>query len=534
MDNDTQAKLQTLFVNYTKNLPKKIADLEAQWLDLSQHWDSKKIQEFHRLIHSLCGSAGTYGYSDLSKTTRQLEIYLKKNLNSTSLTTEDKEEISTLFENIKTVAASAVHDSKFTSPFTEKIEKKLIYFITQDEDLIQELYENLEEAGYNLKRILSILDLIPAIKENQPAVLIFDIQDLDIEKDGIQKLFEIQKQFSIPLICAAENTDLLTRLLAIRIGSSAFFSKPLDTFYLVKTINQLCDLRSDPYRILILDDSTSLAEYYALILREAGMVTYAITNPLLIIEALAQFQPDLILMDVYMPDCTGLELATLLRQETMYARIPIIFLSIEEDKFKQLSVLSLGGGDDFLTKPILPQHLITAVYSRAKRAEMLNSFMITDSLTGLLNHTNILLRLEIELARAERQKNQLAFIMIDIDNFKSINDIHGHLIGDKVLKKLSSLLIRKLRKVDSVGRYGGEEFAIIMPKTDIKNSLDICERLRDQFSQISFTHEGTEFSVTFSVGIATYPEYKDINSLVMAADQALYKAKNNGGNQSAY
>ena len=125
-------------------------------------------------------------------------------------------------------------------------------------------------------------------------------------------------------------------------------------------INFVAGIKSSPYRIIIIEDSVILAETYSLILKQAGMITTTVTDPLCLLETINDFQPDLILMDLYMPKCTGFELAAIIRQEMNYTRIPIIFLSTEADKYKQLAALSIGG-DDFLTKPISPDHLVSAV-----------------------------------------------------------------------------------------------------------------------------------------------------------------------------
>jgi diguanylate cyclase (GGDEF)-like protein len=195
-----------------------------------------------------------------------------------------------------------------------------------------------------------------------------------------------------------------------------------------------------------------------------------------------------------------------------------------------LAALNLGG-DDFLTKPILPQHLVAAVKARAKRAGILGSYMTRDSLTGLLNHSNILHQLDVELVRAERHDLSLVFVMIDIDHFKAINDKYGHIVGDRVLRKLSELLLTRMRKSDYVGRYGGEEFALILPNTKLEASKKILDDLRQRFSHIRFVVDDSDFSVSFSVGAAGFPKYQSSHVLIEAADQALYKAKKEGRNK---
>ncbi len=231
-----------------------------------------------------------------------------------------------------------------------------------------------------------------------------------------------------------------------------------------------------------------------------------------------------------MPECTGYELAEILRQEKKYTKIPIIFLSTEEDKEKKMFAISLGG-DDFLTKPVSPQHLISAVRSRSKRASILNYYMTTDSLTGLLNHSSILQQLDIQLTRLNQTNNVGSLIMVDIDHFKIINDSYGHQVGDFVIKKLASLFLTRLRGQDTVGRYGGEEFVLILPGANLENSQQIANDLRIQFSKHCFYAENEEFFVTFSAGVTTFYENTDSSKIIEEADQALYKAKQMGRNK---
>jgi diguanylate cyclase (GGDEF)-like protein len=157
--------------------------------------------------------------------------------------------------------------------------------------------------------------------------------------------------------------------------------------------------------------------------------------------------------------------------------------------------------------------------------------MVRDGLTGLLNHTETKGQLSIELARAKRREAPLAFAMIDLDNFKTVNDTYGHPTGDRVLKNLSRLLQQRLRKTDVIGRYGGEEFAVILIDTDGSTAFEVLDEIRAGFGQILQLSGNVEFSTTFSCGIAVFPDYPDAASLNAAADRALYEAKNSGRNQ---
>lgn len=525
-------RLQELFLNYSRNLPNKIEQINQTWQELITRFNSENFIIFHRQVHSLCGSAGTYGYSELSKAARELEIYLKKLLGKTLLSEEEQHIISQLLMNIKDKLELPPSKNLFQLTLeTKEIENKAIYILEQDLSLAQELDEGLTQAGYSAAVVLDLKELQTKVQQNQPIALLVDTYFLMSIRNQKLLVNLIKKQnYFIQLFCIVPNYELLPRLIAVRAGCKAFFQKPVDLFYLIQIINQKCSFTTNiPFRILIVDDSESLGEYYSLILKQAGMIAQAITNPMDIFKHLEKFRPDLILMDIYMPECTGLELSSVLRQENKYNKIPIIFLSTEQDKRKQLTALSIGG-DDFLTKPISPAHLISAVRIRSQRAGVLNYYMSTDSLTGLLNHSSFLKRLELELDYAKQKNTPLSLVMIDIDHFKKVNDTYGHPFGDMVIKKLATLLTLRLRNNDIVGRYGGEEFAIVLPGTNAQQSKKVLNELREQFSHEFFANTDN-FSATFSAGIAQKNADSDINKLVNQADQALYEAKHLGRNQ---
>lgn len=534
MDDKVQKKLDQLIKLYSKNLPDKILAIETLWNQLLQHWDLVLFHDFHREVHSLCGSSGTYGYIELSKAARQMEIFIKTILNDELMNSEKQEIITSYLNQLKSVLVLelSIKAPLLESKSGELAANKCVYIMECDDLLRQQLSDSLKQIGFNPYPIRDLDTLQMAVKEKSPIALIINTHYLD--KTGIQLILDIQKEqpMSIQLFCILPNADILPRLDAIRAGCQAFFQNPVDIPHLIQIFNQKCNITpGEPYRILIIDDSKSISEYYSLILNQAGMIARAINNPLELLKELESFQPDLLLMDVYMPECTGFELASVLRQEISYTKIPIIFLSTEEDKDKKLFAISLGG-DDFLTKPVSPQHLISAVRSRSKRANILNYYMTTDSLTGLLNHSSILKQLDIQLIRAKQENLPLSFIMIDIDHFKKINDNYGHPVGDEVIKKLSTFFLTRLRAQDCVGRYGGEEFVLILLGSTIEDTKTIIDNLRIQFSHHCFKAENMEFFVTFSAGVSYFDGTSVAPAIIVdQADQALYQAKEQGRNQ---
>ncbi|MGE4220793.1 MAG: diguanylate cyclase [Alphaproteobacteria bacterium] len=334
-----------------------------------------------------------------------------------------------------------------------------------------------------------------------------------------------------PLIVLCDDFDLAPRLAAVRAGAAAYLGRDADALALVDTLERLCgSAEEEPFRVMVVDDDPRISRYYRAVLETAGIEALTVTEPMQALRALSEFRPELVLMDLYMPDCAGRELAAAIRQEPAFDSIPIVFLSAEDDPVKQLAVMTIGG-DDFLTKPIQPDHLISAIQTRARRFRALRSTMQRDSLTGLLNHTATKEQLGIELSRARRSHGPLSFALIDLDHFKAVNDTYGHPAGDRVIKTLASLLKRRLRLTDSVGRYGGEEFAVVLVGTDGANALSVMDGVREAFADIRQQHESGSFAVSFSCGLATFPAQDSATAITDAADKALYRAKKDGRNR---
>jgi diguanylate cyclase (GGDEF)-like protein len=248
-----------------------------------------------------------------------------------------------------------------------------------------------------------------------------------------------------------------------------------------------------------------------------------------VLSALKQFNPDLILMDMYMPNCTGVEAARIIRQHDEFLSIPIVYLSGETNVALQVDAMRLGG-DHFLTKPFNPVFLNAIVKSKIERYRALRRSMYHDSLTGLLNHTSGKDTLDAMLSNVAHEGGSLSVAMLDIDHFKQVNDNYGHPVGDQIIRSLSWLLKQRLRKQDILCRYGGEEFLIGLPNTGMEQAFTIVDGIRQDFAQIRHPHRDTCFCTSASAGIAAFPNFQTSDALIKAADDALYAAKRGGRN----
>ncbi|MDZ4337828.1 MAG: response regulator, partial [Pseudomonas sp.] len=293
---------------------------------------------------------------------------------------------------------------------------------------LNQLLQRLEFFGMNAIALDSANAFRNAMRERHPAAILMEV-DFSGPGCGLLLAKSVQEglEHQIPLLFfSPEDTDTMTRLSAVRAGGQEFFTGSLDASNLFERIEVLTNVSQyEPYKVLIIDDSRAQATHTERVLNSAGIVTRTLIEPIQAMSHLADFQPDLIILDMYMPECNGPELAQVIRHNDRYVSVPIIYLSAEDDLDKQLDAMS-EGGDDFLTKPIKPRHLIATVRNRAARARSLKARMVRDSLTGLYNHTHTLQLLEDARFRAERDGQPLSFAMIDIDFFKKVNDTYGH------------------------------------------------------------------------------------------------------------
>ena len=404
---------------------------------------------------------------------------------------------------------------------------RLIYLVDDDAVQAQVLASQIACFGYSVRVFYTLPELRAAVCESLPDALLMDIIFPEGRMAGTEAIAELRKSFlaDVPVMFISINDEPLCRLQAVRAGGRAYFTKPADVGALIDALDRLFfHAIPEQYRVLIVDDSHIQSSVNALYLKQAGMESVIVTDPLQVLPMMKDFKPELILMDMYMPDCSGMELATMIRQIEEYLRVPIVYLSSETDRSRQLEAVGLGG-DDFLVKPIKPAHLVAAVSSRIERYRKLSALMLRDGLTGLLNHTTIKERLAQEISRAQRLDAPVSFALLDMDRFKEVNDTYGHSAGDRVLKSLARLLVRRLRKSDVVGRYGGEEFAVILPNTAAPEAVRVMDELRTSFEKIRHRASGVEFSTTFSCGVSSFPACNTPAALTEAADRALYAAK---------
>ena len=302
-------------------------------------------------------------------------------------------------------------------------------------------------------------------------------------------------------------------------------------------------------RILVVDDHEDNIELLRARLAAWGYVVESANNGLEALDMVQASPPDLILLDVMMPSIDGNEVARRIKQNPALPFIPIIMQTALDSTESKVEGLE-AGADDYITKPIEFAELKARVRSmlRIKRLQLeleererqlleanerLRHMSRTDALTGLENRRSIEKQLDMMFAHGERLSEPLSCVMFDLDRFKSVNDEHGHQAGDTVLKQFAAMLKHEAREIDIVGRYGGEEFIVLLPGTVLDAAVTFAERVRKQIESHTFVFDGGAIGRTVSIGVAGWPHPRVTHcyGLVRAADDALYVAKETGRNR---
>jgi two-component system, cell cycle response regulator len=296
-------------------------------------------------------------------------------------------------------------------------------------------------------------------------------------------------------------------------------------------------------KILIAEDDAISRRLLDTILKKWGYeVVIAYNGGQAWAELQKEDAPRLAILDWMMPEMDGVEVCGKVRERTDAPYVYILLLSAKSQREDLVKGME-SGADDYITKPFDANEL--KVRLRAGRRildlqtqlmsaqEALRDQAARDPLTGIWNRNALFDVFRRELARADREGNQLTIVMLDIDHFKNLNDTHGHMAGDAVLREFTSRITASLRPYDAVGRYGGEEFLVVLPGCAVEAGMRHADRLRGLITDLPFDTSEGRHSVTCSLGVASTSSTnpKDPDSLIRAADAALYRAKRNGRNR---
>ncbi len=556
--------LRELSDRHANELPRKLAEIELEWnRALAAGGERELVSGLQRLAHGFDAASSVLGLPELAAPARRLAASLASLLaRNEPLVPTNIQRIESLIAELRTEAritagwqgdppaqpvAAPVADlpesprevcepappSITAPPPADNTPPRMLYVLEKDPHVAKMLSTQLAPFGYSIEIRDTSEALVEALVGAAPYAVILDPDAPGVGLSTARAIASPRGSVSgrVPVIFVSERSDIDARLESVRAGAVAYFPKPLRVTELVDKLDALSQREfPEPYRVMIVDGEAARADLCRAVLHEVGMEVSLVVDPMQLVTMLGDFNPELLLIALKLPECGGDEIAQVVHQIPSYVSLPVVFLSEHWNLDRQIGLMNVGG-DALLPLPLQASQLIATVIARVERYRTLSALMQHDSLTGLLNHSRLHQYVEIESLRALRQNHPLSFAMLDIDHFKSVNDQFGHPVGDRVLKNLARFLRQNLRKSDIVGRYGGEEFAVVLTDTDGPDALAVLAKLCSDFSLVEHDADGARISVTFSAGVAAMTAVPSARELVLAADRALYDAKRRGRNQ---
>ncbi|KYC41846.1 transcriptional regulator [Scytonema hofmannii PCC 7110] len=490
-----------------------------------------------REAHTLAGSLGSFGFTEATHICREIEQTLK------TLETPTQAEVKHLSRLVQKLwqelSQSPVDiqpkDNLYSSPNLAIANQPVhLLIVDDDEGLASALTSEAKIRGIQTETATTLAHAREILAHTQPDIILLDLSFSNCSENGFELLVELSAVKSpVPVLVFTASESFSDRVQAAKLGGRGFLQKPVSPSEVMDAVMQVLQQSNTPEaKLLIVDDDPQILDFLRTLLSPWGFQLALLDDPQEFWHTLEQFAPDLLILDWEMPNFSGIDLCQVVRADPRWSQLPILFLSAHNDA-DTLQRVFTSGADDYVNKPIIESELIARILNRLERSKILQSLADIDTLTGLTNRRKSVQDFNHLLRLANRQKQSLCFILLDLDHFKSINDCYGHDTGDKVLKQLAELLKRCFRDEDTVARWGGEEFAIGLYGINQQQCIARMTRFLDTFRQHEFTDtKERKFQVTFSAGIAEYPcDGTNLEELYQVADTQLYKAKVAGRNQ---
>jgi diguanylate cyclase (GGDEF)-like protein len=496
---------------------------------LAGNLTTESRRQAEREAHKLAGTVGTFGFWTASKLAREAEDLLA---GAEPIGPADTLRLSNLAVQIRRDLERPVEEASRLPDDDEEqdagVRRPRLIVVDENVEFRDRVTTEARSLGIEVIGVPSAADARGLLSSANALVL-----DLAVVDAGLSFLDEVhQSHPTLPVVVISDGDAFQDRVDAARLGGRGFLQRPVRPAQLFDVLRDaLVVSRDELPTIVAVDDDPTVLSLITSLLDPMGAHVVKCVDPLRALSFLVEFAPDLVMLDVDMPELNGIELCRVLRNDPRWAAVPILFLTARDDP-DNVTRMFEAGADDFVRKPVTGAELIARVRNRLERTRMLRLAADVDSLTGIATRRRGIEVLERFFRLAQRQRQPVSLAAIDLDHFKQVNDRFGHLIGDMVLRRVASLLAGFFRGEDVVARWGGEEFVIGMYAMPADAAVRRLESALAKLASEVFEAGESTLTVSFSAGVAEFPADGDEwTTLYRVADNALSSAKAAGRNR---
>ncbi|MDJ0634966.1 MAG: response regulator [Xenococcaceae cyanobacterium MO_188.B29] len=457
--------------------------------------------------HKLAGVLGMFDRQVGTNLAREIETLMQAHQ---VLPTPEKDRFIALVEDLDSLLAL---EETETPVQIEKIQKLLL--ISTEPELGSQLQALATSASLNWKQVNNLDRAKNWLTNNSPYLVVLDIDAMEREPVYLSLIDDLANQTpTIPALVLSREDRLLDRVNVVRAGAAGFLVKPITPAQIWQSVNQLLQRdyevpglsdRSGETRVLIVDDDPLFLAAIRPLLEPWGIRMTALDAPLRFWEVLESTNPDLLILDVEMPEINGIELCQTIRSDPNWQSLPILFLTALRDS-ETIQQVFTAGADDYATKPIIGSELLTRINNRLERNRLLQNLAYKEPITGLMNQLKSSQELESLLQHAQQNHTFFCLVVLRLQDLDRINFKYGHRIGNQVLQRWGRLLQAAFRNNAILGYWGNGEFAI---GTTSLTKMGMSDRLGEIMAtlrkQIFIAADSDRFSVLCSYALAEYP-----------------------------
>ncbi len=530
--------------HYLQSLAKQVNTIQENWAKLVYfNWIPDICAMTYRTARNIQSTSNSFSDTELAEAAESLELMLKDLLTHGALpTVEQREEIGNRVQLLQwrlermTKGPENARNPLKLQPEPESRRREsqpVVYLLGEDPLEMGYITHQIERHGYKVVRFEALDLLEVSFEVDPPAAIVADLSFSEGSLANVTGVAKLKKRKRpVPIVFISARLDISARLIASRSGGDAYLMKPLDVASLVGRLDELITpLKDNPYRVLVVDDDPEDAGFHSGVLKAHGFKTRVITNAFDIMGEMIEFEPDLVLLALNMPQCSGMELVGLLRQEEAFANIPVVFLSRENSREVQIEGLRLGA-DDFLSKPVQEDWLVAVVSGRIRRSRSLGWRMRylerRDSVTGFYNRDYFMRRVT-RMMRAPPE-GRIGFLFLRLDRFAELRQRLGVMTTDRLLSDVGRTLLSGLAADDLVSRFSDHGFGFCLVRPHWQDIVAVAEALVREVAGYALPAAAGGFRFTASIGVGLC-ESQQAAALVTEVIEAADLATRQGGDR---